>query len=814
MEDAKDDVKKKGKAKVTKKSHVKKEEKYTADGGLTSVIGHELENVEISNDANDVNDPQTSPDDIQELLSTDKENLNASPTARRDSRTPSHSAHEHVAAKDVPDARLSISTNQKHRRLTGLFRREEMRASKDGGRLDRTTSKNINTEELADLAMSVDSYESAVQLLIKGGIDRFRILASFEWKALQIACCFMFKCGQVMTLRRISEFLIFLLPEARSRSEEDVQQGERLTQMHGKMQQTAVVLVESLSEADQEVLWCSRDGLNILVQLQLGDAKLFFARPTLQHIMLQLWRGVRPDSWQRSTTKRLQVSLRLLCYSIPNLLLLPCWAFLPFIEDRLNEVSIRLADSGRQAEAKHWEAKRKARMEASPGSNGWPCLVGNRQCWNEIAFEHAVKEECCRKVFQIQSSMPLLIPCNKKYLAILTNLLFVAYLIVEDPDGANVVSVLILSAGAWLGEVRQLFAFAGSSGAGASHSLSFWFMDRVNVMELTAFTCIAWTSVLCLIEPEWTELAQQFKALGVLFLGISQSMAMLRMSSVFGPLISMTMNMILDLLHWMMLLFPIVACLVAALMTLFKSRTGVEQKNCLPFGFDYVQGVLRFFEIQIGEEVPLQCLREDSPHPWFGQVIMNLGLWMIMILMLNMLIAMMAKTFDRIYEAAMVDFQYNLIGDLLQMISEPAPPPVLRTLSVPWMILTTVTSWVCCYGSEPQEEGLLKVGTTEKSVDHHGVLAPDHDGTQSPSCHSFTDGEIGENNQMQMEKEDFFRLSADVEHFLAEHASDTHVQDELWRKQIARQLFLVDSKINALQAALLSDSDRPSLKLG
>lgn len=109
---------------------------------------------------------------------------------------------------------------------------------------------------------------------------------------------------------------------------------------------------------------------------------------------------------------------------------------------------------------------------------------------------------------------------------------------------------------------------------------------------------------------------------------------------------------------------------------------------------------------------------------------------------------------------------------------------------------------------------MLKVGTTEKSVDRHGVLAADHDGTQSPSCHSFTDGEIGENNQMQMEKEDFFRLSADVDRFLAEHASDTHVQDELWRKQIARQLFLVDSKINALQAALLTDSDRPSLKLG
>ena len=44
----------------------------------------------------------------------------------------------------------------------------------------------------------------------------------------------------------------------------------------------------------------------------------------------------------------------------------------------------------------------------------------------------------------------------------------------------------------------------------------FWFMDRVNVMELVAYTCIAWTSVLCLIAPEHTELAQQFKAFGSL----------------------------------------------------------------------------------------------------------------------------------------------------------------------------------------------------------------------------------------------------------------------------------------------------------
>ena len=97
-------------------------------------------------------------------------------------------------------------------------------------------------------------------------------------------------------------------------------------------------------------------------------------------------------------------------------------------------------------------------------------------------------------------------------------------------------------------------------------------MDRVNVMELVAFTCIGWTCVLVLIQEDWTEFAQQFKALGVLFLGISQSMAILRMSSVFGPLVSMTMNMIVDMIQWWMLLIPIIGCLVAALITLFKTQ--------------------------------------------------------------------------------------------------------------------------------------------------------------------------------------------------------------------------------------------------
>lgn len=68
------------------------------------------------------------------------------------------------------------------------------------------------------------------------------------------------------------------------------------------------------------------------------------------------------------------------------------------------------------------------------------------------------------------------------------------------------------------------------------------------------------------------------------------------------------------------------------------------------------------------------CLLEHQ-HRWPAQVLMNFGLWIVVVLMLNMLIAMMAKTFDRIYEGAMVDFQFSFVGTVIQTADEPAVPP-------------------------------------------------------------------------------------------------------------------------------------------
>ncbi|CAK9085939.1 unnamed protein product [Durusdinium trenchii] len=630
--------------------------------------------------------------------------------------------------------------------------------------------------------------ETAAELFIKGGTERFRSLSSRAETDVRKALCCMFYLKVELTLRRASEFLIFLLAEARVRLEEDLEEGERLARMHGEVQQTAIVLVEKLRANDQEMLWSTQAGLEILMQFQLGDARLFFARPSLQQIMLDVWQGVRPDYFQRSWCKQLQVWMRLLLYGFPNLVMVFLWAVAPGVEDHIRDTVASDAEKARREEEQKWH-----NILQSLKDKDWPYKMGKRKkvCWGSDDFEDALREECRERVFLIQCRVPLLISRYRKCLAIFSNLAFAAYLIGEKPSEANVPLVLILSAGAWLGEVAQLLSFANSK-AGAQNSFAFWFMDRVNVMELFAFTCIGWNCVLVLIRTEWVEFAQQFKALGVLFLGISQCMAILRMSSVFGPLVSMTMNMIVDMIQWVTLLAPIIACLVAALITLFKTR----DKSCLPFEFDYLEGLAQFFNVPIGEEMPLACVRGDqSPAQVTGPFIMNMGLWMIMILMLNMLIAMMAKTFDRIYESAMVDFQYHFIGNLLQMVDEPAVPPILRTLGVPWTLCSTCWRWISQRGRELPQSG-RREGTQQAVLLRNSSFHAMHQEQQQRDA-GLREAmlRVDVNGKPTDEDQCIGLLYESVTSFVSEHASDTQVQDDLWRKQIARRLFLMDIKL-------------------
>jgi len=669
---------------------------------------------------------------------------------------------------------------------------------------------------------------------------RFRSLTHFEWEAVARALCFMFHQSVENTLARIATYLIFLQNEARICIEDDVEHGEWMIRLGGQMQQAAVVMVELLSDGSQEALWCSNKGMATLLYLQLADARLFFARPKLQQIMFDVWRGLRSDASSRGMFKKLWCWVWLGCGSVVNLIVLPAWAALPTIERRMSQYQLARANEAR-AETIQWiqEAhdKEGCQLKVLEEINKTSdelfkkdqiIRIGKQRYWSKAAYRKAVVEKCRDAVFGVERWIPLLIPRHKRYLAILTNLLFAAYLAWEPPGEAQTWNVLLLSSGAWCTEVIQLLGVSNVKDTTLrqlspvfSPEFNFWFMDRVNIMELIAFSCVVWSCLVVLFDVERTEFAQQFKAVGVLFMGISQTMSMLRMSSIFGPLVSMTMNMIVDMIQWVLLLIPIIGCIVASLMTLFKSRpehAEMLDDDCQSFSGvngSFADSLLFFMEVQIGREPPLECLH-NSRHTFVGPIILNFGLWVVLILMLNMLIAMMAKTFDRIYERSMIDFQYNFIAAVLQTVEEPAVPPVLRMLSVPWRIVELAMSASDANNCIKVHEDICKKVKDDKFTSTQLEHADNIRKSRFKKLHKEQtaefDDEQKEPNPPAEQKDPEGLQTLDilykaVQEFVAEHISDAAIQEEIWRKQFAKQLFATDNRVKAVQSALRSEEN-------
>ena len=159
------------------------------------------------------------------------------------------------------------------------------------------------------------------------------------------------------------------------------------------------------------------------MQFQLGDARLFFARPSLQQIMFDLWRGVRPHKSDRGLRRRLEVSMQLIFWSFPNMFMVLLWALVPSMENWTEDLIIQLSDEARQEEEKT------AKQE------------------KEEPTRYQVSERCRARVFKVQSRVPLLFPRHKKYLAIVTNFMFAYFLIQEAPDQSNV---------AWLFQTKNI----------------------------------------------------------------------------------------------------------------------------------------------------------------------------------------------------------------------------------------------------------------------------------------------------------------------------------------------------------------------
>ena len=87
----------------------------------------------------------------------------------------------------------------------------------------------------------------------------------------------------------------------------------------------------------------------------------------------------------------------------------------------------------------------------------------------------------------------------------------------------------------------------------------------------------------------------------------------------------------------------------------------------------------------------LECARLSS-HAILGSVLMYGCQAMVAVLLINMLIAMMAKTFDHVWEAQELNYQFLLAQTVLTWRSQPTNPPPFNVLRIPYWAITTVLS--------------------------------------------------------------------------------------------------------------------------
>merc|ERR1711871_646797 len=150
-----------------------------------------------------------------------------------------------------------------------------------------------------------------------------------------------------------------------------------------------------------------------------------------------------------------------------------------------------------------------------------------------------------------------------------------------------------------------------------------------------------------------------------------------------------------DVTKWTLLLLMMLAAFASALHTLYKStpQGGFARRrlhdeldhDCIDFDVDFESWIRAFYLLLEGtltSENWLECARVSS-HAILGSVLMYGCQAMVSVLLFNMLIAMMAKTFDTVWEAQELNYQFLLAQTVLSWRSQPTNPPPLNVLRMP-----------------------------------------------------------------------------------------------------------------------------------
>ena len=231
------------------------------------------------------------------------------------------------------------------------------------------------------------------------------------------------------------------------------------------------------------------------------------------------------------------------------------------------------------------------------------------------------------------------------------------------------------------------------------HGLRGYYADRFNRLDLPAalFTVLStlWTifDVPQYAGPDSRALmpgTHGLRSIAVLLLWMRAPRLFL-LSTRRGPLVLMLFRMFTDVISFLVLQASILLAFAAAFVVLFERptpdawpwgvTTDLYDERCEERFGSYVLAIRYLAEAALTSEPFLECGR-GTHDPTTAYLLAILFYVVSGLLLLNMLIAMMAKTFDNVWEASEVNHQFLFARQFVNQLSRaPEPPPAAGTSS-------------------------------------------------------------------------------------------------------------------------------------
>lgn len=243
-----------------------------------------------------------------------------------------------------------------------------------------------------------------------------------------------------------------------------------------------------------------------------------------------------------------------------------------------------------------------------------------------------------------------------------------------------IVSFLSLLVNALKAKPSFASAYSLASIIASALALAFFFMDLAQLAYL----------------DERYDLQPLLLSLAAFLLCLDMSRAAMLQAFLTGPFVLMILHMITDLVVWLIFSMAFVFAFAMAfyLNIVIRGEEAIVHDNCSLVGTGLWSYVYYLTEIILGLDNRIDCFKELGD---FASVtLLQLYLLFALILLLNVLIAMMAKTFDSVRDEQ--ELNYNYIFARLVLGAEfqlGEVPPIFNVLRTPAASIKSVISFFC-----------------------------------------------------------------------------------------------------------------------